>query len=777
MARFFFALLLLALTLSSPARALDEAAIGQAERAAQSFRADLRKIQAAVDSPAVTDDELNVFRGELDAIGGKASSQATSLEPASKEVSEQLARLGAAPPAGQAESAEIAAQRKLLNDINGKLSGARAQLQLVSVEAEQASGQTATLQRDRFFTRIFAPSRSILNPGLWADAAKGFATTGQRVSRLVRTWWQMVRMAADWLPLGALVLVLLLLGIIWTLGRRLWHTRFAGASEHGPPDNLTRLWFAVWSVAGTVLASLLVTLVVFSLLDEAGLMTPRFQLLLTALAKFSIEAIFLLALVYRIADPGRPEWRLINVDGAAASRFAGLAGISALLVAAARAFRAVADGIYLSVDNTVSISALASLALLAICALIMRNFRLAEPNAAIRRSYFNWASRAAPVVWMLLAVAAFSLLLGYVALANYVLFTLFNTTVLLAALALIQATADAASQASVDSATPLGRFVRRMTGWSDRAVERGALVFRTTTDLLVALFGIFALIGLWAVAWIDFRSLASRAFFNVELGNVTISLWSILLVVLILVLGIAATKAIVGWLDRRILTRVRLERGVQDSVRTGIKYAGYVVAVGFALSAAGINFSNLALVAGAFGVGIGFGLQSIVNNFVSGLILLAERPVRVGDWIITNAGEGLVKRINVRSTEIETFDGCSIIVPNSTLITEPVRNWTLGDTGGRVTVSVSIPYSEDAEKIAAMLQKIMASNAKILSYPEPQVLLSKFGAYALEFDMKFSIADIFEGVPIASDIRVAILKALAEKGVAIPVPPNVSVIR
>jgi potassium-dependent mechanosensitive channel len=116
-------------------------------------------------------------------------------------------------------------------------------------------------------------------------------------------------------------------------------------------------------------------------------------------------------------------------------------------------------------------------------------------------------------------------------------------------------------------------------------------------------------------------------------------------------------------------------------------------------------------------------------------------------------------------------------VPNSTLITEPVRNWTLGDTGGRVTVSVSVPYSEDAEKIAAMLQKIMASNAKILSYPEPQVLLSKFGTYALEFDMKFSIADIFEGVPIASDIRVAILKALAEKGVAIPVPPNVSVMR
>ena len=132
-------------------------------------------------------------------------------------------------------------------------------------------------------------------------------------------------------------------------------------------------------------------------------------------------------------------------------------------------------------------------------------------------------------------------------------------------------------------------------------------------------------------------------------------------------MGIAITRYVTAWLQRRVLTATRLDKGVQDSIRTGAGYFGYILAAGFALSAAGVNFSNLAIIAGALGVGIGFGLQSIVNNFVSGLILLAERPVRVGDWVVTTAGEGIVRTINVRATEIETFDNCTIFIPNSNL--------------------------------------------------------------------------------------------------------------
>jgi len=293
----------------------------------------------------------------------------------------------------------------------------------------------------------------------------------------------------------------------------------------------------------------------------------------------------------------------------------------------------------------------------------------------------------------------------------------------------------------------------------------------------LVLIGLPIFFLLWTVTWVDFRALFNKAFFGFNVGSVTISPWSILLVGFILFAGIAITKLFVRWLNKRILAETRLDKGVQDSLRKGASYAGYIVAAGIALTAAGLNFSNLAIIAGALGVGIGFGLQSIVNNFICGLILLAERPVRVGDWVSLPAGEGLVKKINVRATEIETFDGCSIIVPNSNLITEVVKNWTHSDTMGRFTVNVSVDYDSDVEVVKALLFQITKAHPNVLTYPEPVVTLQKFGTYSLDYEVKGTVADVFYNVFVASDIRISIVKAFKEKGIIIPIPAAVSVVR
>jgi small-conductance mechanosensitive channel len=181
---------------------------------------------------------------------------------------------------------------------------------------------------------------------------------------------------------------------------------------------------------------------------------------------------------------------------------------------------------------------------------------------------------------------------------------------------------------------------------------------------------------LWTVTWIDFRALANKAFYGFDVGSVTVSPRSILLVALVLFSGIAITKLFVRWLNRRILLETRIDKGVQDSVRKGASYAGYIIAVGFALTAAGLEFSNLALIAGALGVGIGFGLQSIVNNFI-GTHSAGERPIRVGDWVSIRwrrAGQ----KINVRSTEVETFDGtqhCSNSTDGVSQELDPATPW------------------------------------------------------------------------------------------------------
>jgi small-conductance mechanosensitive channel len=140
-------------------------------------------------------------------------------------------------------------------------------------------------------------------------------------------------------------------------------------------------------------------------------------------------------------------------------------------------------------------------------------------------------------------------------------------------------------------------------------------------------------------------------------------------------------------------------------------------------------------------------------------------------------GEGIIKRINVRSTEIETFDNCTIIVPNSNLITEVVRNWTHDDTLGRFTVNVGAAYDCNAEEVRDLLVKLTRAHAKVLTYPEPQVTLSRFGPYAIEFEIKAHVADVFEAVFVASDLRYEILRAFREKAITIPIAPVVSMAR
>ena len=766
---------------ATAAAAFEEAVIGQAERAALAYRAELQAIDSELALAAITEQRLIDHRNTLEDIRIKAVSQSGTLDEPIKEIAEQVAKLGPAPAEGRTEAIEIEAQRKLLNDTLNRLQGAKTQLELVAVEAEQQSGRASSIQRNQFFQKIFETSKSILNPYLWSDAGAGLTVFLQRLGALVGNWWNQVQHTASVSSLLLLPFIIaLILAVWWFTGRVLQERYKARSLESDFPGDLDRLWRVVRVVLSTLILVSIIFGVILNYLQNAGFVTARFNLVLDGLAAIITGTLVNGVLAYRIAAPKQSNWRLINLDDAAASRFAILATICAAMSGASDAFSNLADGIFLPVSYSIGQSALASCLMLILLALLLLNFRnqpgLVEkpPNQLL---YFQWSHVLLAPTWLLIVFATIALLFGYIALSNFIVFKLFDTALVVTFLFLIHYTVDAAVRTSFDPNSHLGKFLRRVSGLGERAIERAGLLFRTVVDIILVLIGLPVLFLLWTVTWIDFRALANKAFFGFDVGSVTVSPWSILLVALVLFSGIAITKLFVGWLNRRILLETRIDKGVQDSVRKGATYAGYIIAAGFALTAAGLEFSNLAIVAGALGVGIGFGLQSIVNNFVSGLILLAERPIRVGDWVSIPAGEGLVKKINVRATEIETFDGCSIIVPNSNLITESVKNWTHSDTMGRFTVNVSVAYDSDAEKVRDLLTQLTKAHPNVLTYPEPVVTLQKFGTYSLDFEIKGTVGDIFYGVFVASDVRFAILKAFAEKGIVIPQPSLVSVQR
>ena len=224
------------------------------------------------------------------------------------------------------------------------------------------------------------------------------------------------------------------------------------------------------------------------------------------------------------------------------------------------------------------------------------------------------------------------------------------------------------------------------------------------------------------------------------------------------------------FISERIFPNTQLDVGVRNAVIAVIGYTGGGLAFLALLSATGVDMSSIAIVAGAFSVGIGFGLQAIFNNFISGLILLFERPVRVGDWVVAGGVEGIIKRIRVRSTQIETFYNAAVIVPNSVFITESVTNWTLHDMSGRVDVKVSVAHGSDVRLVQRLLYELAKDHEEVLAFPESSVLFMNFGEFALNFELRCFIRNIRNFPDVASELRFAIDKAFRENGIVIPVP-------
>jgi small-conductance mechanosensitive channel len=197
-----------------------------------------------------------------------------------------------------------------------------------------------------------------------------------------------------------------------------------------------------------------------------------------------------------------------------------------------------------------------------------------------------------------------------------------------------------------------------------------------------------------------------------------------------------------------------------------------IVTLGFlsAMAAVGIEVSQFAIIFGALGVGIGFGLQNIVNNFISGLILVFERPVKIGDTIEVGTMIGEVRRIGIRSSTVRTYDGAEVIVPNGNLISAEVINWTLSDRIRRIKIPVGVAYGTDPQKVLDLLAGVAKDSKDVLSFPEPHALFLGFGASSLDFELRFWTANFEHWMRVASQITVGVNTALAEAGIQIPFP-------
>jgi small-conductance mechanosensitive channel len=373
------------------------------------------------------------------------------------------------------------------------------------------------------------------------------------------------------------------------------------------------------------------------------------------------------------------------------------------------------------------------------------------------------------IAWFLVIAALVGLAAGYVSLSLFIARLIIWAVVVGSTVYLMMSGADDMAVTLFSRDSRLGMTLVRSVGLRGSLVDQFGVLLSGILRLTLLLFALSLLMspfgGGGGMATLFGRLGALSQ--GIAIGGIEISPGAIVRSILVLVIGLAVVRAFMGWLDQRYLPATDLDGSGRNSVSLVARYVGIALAIIWALASLGIGVERIALLLSALSVGIGFGLQAITQNFVSGLILLAERPIKIGDWIRVGTDEGDVKRISVRSTEITLPDHSTLIVPNSELITKSVLNKTLANPLGRIQIQFSVPLDTDAEQVISLLLALYAEEPAVLADPPPKAFIDAIADGRIAFNSFAHVASPRDAYSSRSNLFRKLLVQLRDNGIDI----------
>lgn len=660
-------------------------------------------------------------------------------------------------------TAERAEQQKLYNDTDELSKRAS----LLAVEADQTRANITARRRALFTRSLFARAASIASPALWTDVWREAPGDTAAVKAVFGEWIEGIndQLAGQRVPVfwGGLALILLLYLPLARLARPIL-ARDAAILE---PSRFLKILGAWWIALVIAIPAAALIFAIGLVFQTFGLANARLQPFLQASGDSVIRIAVAAGIARGLFAPTRPNWRLPKLDDKAAEGIVRTAIILAFIVSAIHLFGALNDIIGASL--AVAVAMRGACALTGAIMLGVELWRFGGtvdfddclgPEVVNARGWFD-VLRA--LSWAVASAIAISVVIGYAAFGSFLAEQFFWFGAVACAAFMSIVLVEEAIGAGLAPTSRLGHRLITSIGFTRHSLALASVLLAGMMRLALFVAAANLVLAPWGLESSDVPIDFGTAFYGFKVGDVTISPFSILIAIGLFALAFGIFHAVLQWVDSKLFPHLNFDLGLRNSIRTSLGYLGFLIAAGLALSYLGLNFEKLALVAGALSVGIGFGLQSIVNNFVSGLILLWERAVRVGDWIVVGGDQGFVRRINVRATEIETFDRAQVIIPNSSLVTGVVTNLVRNDRTGRLVIPLAVVASADPENVREVLLAIAKSHELVLKMPAPQILFTAMSASALNFELRVFVGDVETSVRVKSDLHFAIFRRFKEE--------------
>ena len=724
------------------------------------------------------------MRGEIDPVLTQVLGVGAEVTPKQAASKQRLEQLGPPPDTdanAPPEDPKVAQDRKEQLKLQSTFDDLAKRAKLLQVQAEQLAAQIGERRRALFTSSVFQGGASILAPALWLDVAK---EAPEDLRSAIEVFTDLFNQLQDGLDGRKAVLASALLALIiltavlavFAIGRRLPKEK-----PHRQLNNLRISVAALWSGLAIMIPPLGAVGALFALVNWLGVSDPQLRPfglnLIGVVVKLTVTA----GMITAILAPFRAFWRPIDLSDRVARHLSRMIFILMGVACIGRLVEVMAETVGASLQVSVAVRGLFALLIGLILARALYGIILSSDAREDGGKPENIADELpfwAPIrllSWLATFAIIGSALLGYVALSAFLVNQVAWTAFVGGVLFLLLKLSDGATEQAFRPVSRMSRNLTVTVGIGRESLQQVGVLLSGLLTVALSAAALMLVIFPWGVQSHDMIGAAQSLFFGVKIGDVTISMSSVVLALLVFALGYGLTGAVRNWLQNRYLPLTQIDQGLRDAISASVGYLGLAVSLTLAFGYVGISFEKLALVAGALSVGIGLGLQGVVANFVSGLIIMWERAIRVGDLVVVGGETGTVRRINIRATEIQTADRATTIVPNGNMITGVVKNFVREDRVGRVVIPVQAAWDSDPEQVRALLVATAKDHDEVVRFPAPLALFVKFGTM-LEFELYCFVEDVDRAGRVKSDLHFAIFRAFAESGIKMvpgtaPAPP------